>query len=116
MRYGDEERREGAARRRESPRRRRFDSEAAQSSSGRARRRVARRKMSEETMWCDAVSLGEESNIYRQIRSNRRSDRRAPSDCLFGFNGVDEVAVRERSSTSEKDGGSTDEDFLFGRE
>ena len=29
---------------------------------------------------------------------------------------MDEVAVRERSSTSEKDGGSTAEDLLLGRE
>ena len=54
---------------------------------------------------------GEMGYKYPRVKRNRRSDRRAPSDCLFGFNGVD-VAVRERSSSSEKDGGSTAEDLL----
>src|SRR3954463_15224211 len=51
--------------------------------------------------------------LYRQIRDNRRSYRTTPSDCLFGFNGVDAVAIRERSSSTEKDGGSTVKDFLL---
>ena len=66
-----------------------------ESRGGRRRRRQMR---------CGAVSLGEERYLYLQIIRNRRSDQRAPSDCLFGLNGVDEVAVCERSSASEKDG------------
>ena len=64
-------------------------------------------------MRCGTVSLVEESYIYQHIRDNRRSNRTAPSDCLFGFNGVDSVAVRERSSSTEKYGGSMVEDLLL---
>ena len=50
-----------------------------------------------------AVRWEGKTYLYQPTRDNRRSYRTAPSDCLFGFNGVDE-AVRERSSTSGKDG------------
>src|SRR3954470_23180604 len=66
-----------------------------------------------ETMKCGSGFAGREGYLYRHIRCNRRSHRTAPSDCLFGFNGVDAVAVRERSSSTEKDGGSTIEDLLL---
>src|SRR3954467_3649559 len=67
----------------------------------------------EETMRCGGGFAGREGYLYRQIRCNRRSNRTAPCDCLFGFNGVDAVAVRERSSSTKKDGGSTIEDLLL---
>src|SRR3954470_7851090 len=66
-----------------------------------------------ETMKCGSGFAGREGYLYRHIRCNCRSNRTAPSDCLFGFNGVDAVAVRERSSLTEKDGGSTIEDLLL---
>src|SRR4051812_22255793 len=59
-----------------------------------ARRRVVRKtKNEEETMRCGGGFAGREGYLYQQIRCNRRSHRTAPSDCLFGFNGVDAVAV-----------------------
>src|SRR4051812_44125213 len=60
-----------------------------------------------------AVHWKGKTYIYQPIRDNHISYRTAPSDCLFGFNGVDAVAVRERSSSTEKDGGSTVEDLLL---